>query len=104
MHAHIPERLMRNNNRAKKISPHFLPQPQEAANDYRLNGGTITDPDQNITDPLCNTSDKIEIRHQSFTNRYPSFDIIFQNLVNSESSMFKNGLKFFIDITFRLSC
>lgn len=104
MQAHVPERLMRKSNMAKKISPHILPLPQQAANEYRLNGGTITDPDQDVTDPLFNNSEKIEIRHRSFINRYPSFDIIFQNLVNGESCMFKNGLKFFIDLTFRLSC
>jgi len=59
---HVPERVMRVNNRVKRISPHLLPQPQHAVQQYRLNGGQITDPDQNITDPLLNAATKISIR------------------------------------------
>lgn len=65
MQAHVPQLVMRRNNKAKKISPHLLPLPQDAVQQYRLNGGRITDPDQNSTDPLLNSVSKINIRFQS---------------------------------------
>lgn len=103
MRAHVPVQVMRANNKAKKITPHILPRPQYAAQQYRANGGSITDPDENITDPLCNDTTKIDRRFQSFTKKYPSFDPIFHNVVNGNKTIFIDALKFFINITYRLS-
>lgn len=80
-----------------------MPQPQQAADEYRSNGGRLTDPDHIIKDPLFNDAAKIEIRLHTFVKRYPSFDTIFHNLVNGNNVMFKDALKFFIDVTFRLA-
>jgi hypothetical protein len=100
--AHIPERAMKANNKAKKINPHLLPHPQSAVQQYRSNGGQITDPDQSIIDPLLNAPNKLDIRLQSFTKRYPSFEPIFHNVVNGNKAIFIDATKYFIDITYRL--
>lgn len=103
MGTHIPLRVMRNTTKARKIDCQLLPSPGDAAAQYRLNGGHITDPEQNVTDPLHDDSIKLTIRAQYFSNKYSSFEPIFYDIVNHNGALFTEALKMFIDITFRLS-
>lgn len=103
MGAHIPYRVMRNENKAPKISPDLLPKPEDAAEQYRVNGGQITDPEQNVRDPLHGDTTKINMRSQSFIEKYPSFERIFYDVVNDNGTFFNEALRVFIDLTFRLS-
>lgn len=72
----------------------MIPQPDQAVTDYRLNGGRITDPEQDIKDPLFNSSDKMDIRFQLFTKQYPSFEAIFHSVVNENVTVFVDALTF----------
>ena len=103
MPSHIPYHVMRRNNRATVVDASLIPCPQEAVNQYRLNGGRITDPEYDIQDPLFNDPLKSDIRFRSFTKRFPSMDSLFHAVVNSNASAFIEALIFFIDLTFRLS-
>lgn len=62
MGAHIPQRVMKMNNKAQKVGSH-LPRPEDAVEQYRLNGGHITDPEQNILDPLRDNPIRISLNH-----------------------------------------
>ena len=79
---------MKTCNRVKKIDANLIPQPSQAVSDYRLNGGTITDPNLDIEDPLFNNPTKINLRFQSFVKRFPSFDVIFYCIINENTSNF----------------
>ena len=103
MKAHVPVQLMRRNSKAKILDNGILPGPDDAVRQYRLNGGSITDPEQSIRDPLCTDTVKMNIHFQSFKKRYPSFDHIFHSVVNGNKTFFIDALKYFINITFRLS-
>lgn len=61
------------------------------------------DPEQNIRDPLSDDTAMMDIRLQSFQKHYPSFEHIFHRVINGDKTIFINALKFFINITFRLS-
>ena len=63
MAAHIPYELMEVGNKATKIDSHLIPQPDQAASDYRQNGGRITDPQDSSNDPLFNDPIKKDISH-----------------------------------------
>ena len=103
MPSHVPDVIMRRNNRVKRIMTR-LPGPAEAISMSHGDGGRISDGAQFGHDPLYGDDNKCAIRQQSFTTSYPSFDQIFHNLVNSNSLLFENGLKkCFIDITYRPS-
>lgn len=71
MQAHIPVQLMRMGNKAPQISLHQIPSPQHAIESYRINGGRITDPDQEVQDPLFNNTEKCELRFQAFSKSFP---------------------------------
>ena len=94
---------MGRNNRARQISPGLLPDPDLAVEMYRNHGGTLTDPAPYGNDPLPADSDKQRICADAFDKRYPSMNTIFHHLVNGNSSLFKEALLFYIDVTRRLS-
>lgn len=102
MPSHIPDVVMRRDNRVQRVVG-SLPSPAEAICLYQGEGGRISDGASFGEDPLYGDVNKSTIRQQSFSTSYPSFDPIFHHLVNSDPSLFTNGLKFFIDITYRLS-
>ena len=101
MGAHIPYQLMKM-NKATTIDPRLIPQPDQAVSSYRLNGGKITDPPQDIDDPLFNNSVKMDIRFHSFTKKFPSFEVIFNSIVNENPSIFVDALMYYINLTYRL--
>ena len=102
MPSHIPDVVMRRDNRVQRVVG-TIPSPAEAIRLYQEEGGQISDGASFGEDPLYGDVNKFTIRQQSFSTSYPSFDAIFHRLVNSDASLFTNGLKFFIDITYRLS-
>ena len=102
MKAHIPVQVMKNNSKARMINPNLLLPPQDAVHQYRLNGGSITDPELSITDPLCDLASRRDIRLRSFNEKY-SCENIFHGVVNGNKLVFIDSVKYFIDITYRLS-
>ena len=101
MPSHIPDVVMRRENRVQRVVG-SLPSPAEAIRLYE-EGRQISDEASFGEDPLYGDVNKSTIRQQSFSTSYPSFDPIFHQLVNSDASLFTNGWKFFVDITYRLS-
>lgn len=95
--------MMNQDNRAKKISDNILPTSEAAVHLYRTTTGSLTDPSQFGRDPLESDPSKQCIRENAFNGRFPSFETIFHNLVNSNCSLFKQALLFYIDVTRRLS-
>lgn len=87
MRAHVPVQLMRTNCKTKLLDLVNLPSPEDAVRQYRLNGGSITEPAQSIRDPLCDSFAK-NLRLQSFEKRYPSFERIFHSVVNGDKAIF----------------
>ena len=102
MPSHIPDVVMWRDNRVQRVVG-TIPSPAEAVCLYQEEGGQISDGASFGEDPLYSDVNKFTIRQQSFSTSYPSFDAIFHQLVNSDASLFTNGLKFYIDITYRLS-
>ena len=94
---------MDRDNRARKIPQSLLPSTDQAVQLYRGNGGRLTDPAPFGSDPLASNHDRQHIRDQAFRERFPSFDFVFHRLVNGDSSLFRQALLFYIDITKRLA-
>lgn len=99
----VPDVLCQVDNRARQISPGRIPRPEQASQAYRNRVGILTDPAPFGSDPLEQDSVRKGLRMQVFHDRFPSFDAIFHELVNGNSSSFRDALLFFIDITRRMS-
>ena len=99
----IPNERILVDNRTRRIDRSLLPSANEITQQYRNSGGQITDIRPVGVDPIADNSHKCSIRMSSFTEYYPSFDLIFHQGVNGNDSLFQDALKFFIDITYRLS-
>ena len=82
-------------NRFPKINQSHLPDTTAAVVMYNQEGGNLSDGARFGHDPLSGHSNKMSIRHQAFTERYPSFEDIFHQLVNSNSTLFKEALVLF---------
>ena len=87
----VPNVLMEKDNQARKIPLSLFQLPEEAAQAYRSTG-TLTVPDSYGLDPLELDSNKKSIQEQAF---FPSFDPIFQEVVNNNSTLFRQALLFF---------
>ncbi len=99
----VPNRLMTQDNRTKRIDARHLPSPSEALHLYQQNGGRIQEESSFGSDPIAGDSNKQQIRDTSYTQRNPPFDSVFSSLVNGDSAPFVRGLRDYISITHRLS-
>jgi len=93
---------MRTNKKIEPVDEANIPSASQAVSEYRLSGGRITDPDSNCCDPLHNDVSKQTIREQAFSQQFPSMETIFHSVVNNNDEVFRQAIKFYIDITFRL--
>jgi ribulose-5-phosphate 4-epimerase/fuculose-1-phosphate aldolase len=103
MHSHIPNDVMRTNNKISTLDLRNLPCSSQAVSMYHQEGGRISDEHGFGEDPLQGDDAKASIRAQAFDDRYPSYDAIFHEVVNMNPALFKNALRFYIDVTYRLS-
>lgn len=100
----VPRLTMLRNNCAKPIDQRLLPSVQDAVQLYEQQEGQLWDPYQVGSDPLKGNAYKYGVRQEAFLEKYPSFQEIFSKLVNGDSTTFRDALKFYIDITHRVSC
>ena len=103
MHSRVPNVMMLQDNRVKKVDIANLPDPVSASDAYRADGGHITDPTPYGVDPVAHDTTKLEIRKKAFFDKCSSFDFLFNQLVNGFPQSFKEALLFYINITNRLS-
>ncbi len=99
----VPRIRMLSNNHAKPIDQRLLPSVAGAVQQYQQHGGQLTDPWMVGKDPLDGNSYKYGVRHEAFSEKYPTFQDIFSKVVNGDRSTFEDALKFYIDITRRIS-
>jgi len=99
----IPDVLMMRNNKAQRIDTSALPSPDLAVQMYANAGGRLTDPDLFGNDPISTCPNKVDIRKRTFLEKFPSISDMFHELVNGDSSKFRKGLLYYIDVTKRLA-
>ena len=103
MGSHIPNDVMQRNSRITRLDLRHLPSSTQAVTMYREEGGRISDETCFGEDPIYSDSTKCSIRMQAFSERFPSFDAIFHELVNGNPALFESALLFYIDVSYRLS-
>ena len=94
-------KLYNTDNRVARLDMRNLPSASQAVGMYHQEGGRISDETGFGEDPLLGDNAKGSIRTQAFCERYPSYDAIFHELVNSANPLlFKDALIFYIDVTY----
>ena len=78
----IPNERVLLDNRTKRINLSLLPSADGIAQQYRNSGGHITDARLFGLDPIADDVHKCFIRMSTFTEYYPSFDMIFHQVAN----------------------
>ena len=94
-----PNHLIASNSHTARIDPYLIPLPEEAVRQYEQAGGHITHFSGFGEDLLINIALLSHQREANFYQRYPNFEPLFHELVNSVYSVFREGLLFFILIT-----
>ncbi len=105
MRSHIPNCVFQANNKITRLALRNLPNAQQAVQMYQQDQqGRISENSKFGEDPIQTDNSKLSIRTQAFIERYPSYEQIFFELVNNANpTLFKSGLIFYIDLTYRLS-
>uniref|UniRef100_A0A1X7TJY3 Integrase core domain-containing protein n=1 Tax=Amphimedon queenslandica TaxID=400682 RepID=A0A1X7TJY3_AMPQE len=83
----VPNVLMKQSSNAKRINPNLLPSSSQAVRIYTSSGGVLTEPYQFGIDPIAHSVEKKSIRHMSFTQKFPSFDNIFHEILMLKRSL-----------------
>ena len=95
----VPNSLAANNNRAAHLLADMIPTTMEAVRLYEANGGRLNRESYFGVDPLRDREEKMASRERIFQERNPPFDIIFNELVNGNSTLFEEPIITFIDIS-----
>lgn len=66
----VPNTRVMRDNCVSKIDSRILPTPNEAAELYRANGGTLTDLSEYGSDPGANDPNKSSIHERHFLEKY----------------------------------
>lgn len=88
-----------NNSQVKEINPSLVPTVEEAIILYENAGGKLTHECCFGKDPLQGSVQVIRRRESKFRIENPSFDMIFDNLVSGDGSLFENAVLSFMQIT-----
>ena len=100
----VPDTRMEENKKTFILpSIDMLPTSEEAVLAYEREGGHLSLPEVFGTDLLAGNQQLQKLRSDNFNAAYPSFDVIFHCLVNGNCYPFKEGLKYFIDVTSSLN-
>ena len=98
----IPNQMART-SRAARVNPVLVPTPDEAVADFHQTGGRLHMISEFGKDPLDGRRDLQQCRYDAFAERFPSLEPIYHQVVNNDSTLFKQSLLYFISITERLS-
>ena len=86
------------NSKCKKIEDHMVVATETAKELYEQNPSNrrLTSPVTYGTDPLENNKNKQEIRDKYFFYYYPSFKIIFQNIMAGQDGILRSAILYHI--------
>ena len=99
----VPNRLAAAKNRTSQVAQTSVPTPEEAVSQFEREGGNLTLFSPFGADPLADSPVLFRRRHAEFISRFPSFDHIFHSVVNGNNALFRDGLKYFLELTERYS-
>lgn len=93
---------MLSSNHAVQVDPHLVHDASSAVQLFESYGGHLTQFSPFGEDPLANNTNFIHRRETTFMSRYPTFDQFFHSVVNSDHSLFRQGLLFLISLSKQL--
>lgn len=98
----VPNDLQQQRPGTTSIHPLEVPSTSEAVQQYRQQGGRLTDPHPFAPDPLANDDALIQERHSRYSREFPqgyNYPILFSSLINGNSSMFTSAVTTYASIT-----
>ena len=93
---------MEENKQIAPIDPAMFLETEDALQQFRERGSSITDFSPFGKDPLDGNLEMQQEREAQFYRQYPDFGLFFYNVVNGDYTLFREGLLFFLDINIQL--
>ncbi|XP_020899410.1 uncharacterized protein LOC110238104 [Exaiptasia diaphana] len=94
-----PVNIMRTCYSAVSLQEHSIPTPEAAVLQYERAGGKLKHFGLFGVDPLESDPFLRATRSREFLKHFPSFDVIFNELVNNKPNMMRQAVMLFINIT-----
>lgn len=91
---------MEQNKQTVPVAANLLLSTTEDFNLYQQRGGTLTYWSEFGKDPLEGNAGLITLRSNLFQNDFPTFDILFHELVNGNPIPFRTAVTEFRDLTY----
>ena len=95
----IPNLMMHRNNQASPIHPHQIPSRDDAIQMFESQGGHVTFFSPFGSDPLIADKRLATEREETFHQQYPDFRPFFSTVANGDTSLFRSGLLYFIQLS-----
>ena len=93
---------MLSRNHAQHVDDRVILDADAAVSQFEDLGGRITTFSPFGEDPLKHSTESVCRREREFKERYPDFGPFFYGIVNNDSSLFREGILFLIDLNKRL--
>ena len=95
----IPNTLVSQAFEVTQLPGVVIPTTAEAICLHRDQGGTLTEEHGYGTDPLTGFQGLQQLRERDFYQRYPDMEVIFQNVLHHDGSLFRMAILYFISLT-----
>ena len=92
------------NNHVQRIDAAHIVDSATAVHQFESFGGRLTIFSGFGEDPLRQHAALVTQREREFRRCYPDFGVFFYIVVNSDYSLFRQGLLYFIDLSKQLQC
>ena len=99
----IPNDLASRRNAITPPGQLSVPTTSEAVHLFTSAGGHLTPESSFGEDPIGAFQHLKELRTRDFSCRYPSMEAILENVLHSDGLMFRQSIKYFIELTHRFS-
>ena len=101
----VPNDLERTTNRVTSLASVDIPSVDSAINTHLSQGGYLSPECTMVygTDPIANYPMLQKLREHDFTSLYPSYELLFEDILHNNGSLFQQAILSFIEINKRYS-
>ena len=96
----MPNELQAALNKTVKVSPSIVPEVKKAVQLYEEHGGHLTIWPDYATDPLCSSESLSEARWETFHNKFPDINKMYEGIVHNSPMMFQSAVQFLRDVNY----
>ena len=95
----VPNVLASHTVQLTRLLPSAVPTTSNIVQLHQMQGGTLTEEHVFGTDPLDSHPELQDLRERDFFQMYPSMEVLFQDVLHSNGSIFRSAMHYFKSLT-----